>query len=107
MILKGFGCAMTEERAWLKLAEIFDSSKPLPSYDFVPFIGLCHGTAYLRRRRDINRVQEIHMDNYMFYHFLDNYQPNHPFVWPEDRSRVSRTLRATACGFLAAMCDDD
>ena len=99
---------MTEKKAWLKIAEMFDSDGPLPEMRLspFPFIGLCHGTVVLRRRGDISYTREDHMDRVMFAHFRYDNNPNHPFVWPKDASRVSRTLRATACCFLAAMCDD-
>ena len=107
MILAGFGCVMTEKEAWLKLAEMFDSNMPMPPIDenCYRIIGLCQGTAYLSLRRTITWGMEDQMDRHMFSHFQDddNYGT---FLWPENRRRTSRTPRATACGFLAAMCDD-
>ena len=94
---------MTEKAAWLELAEMFDSVEPLPIFrgvycDFPP-VGicdaiLCQGLPSRQGRRMRQR--------------LTSFQPHEWAIWywPENITRTSRTLRATACCFLAAMCDD-
>ena len=94
---------MTEKAAWLELAEMFDSVEPLPifrgEYCAFPVVGICD--AILRQGLPLRQCSRMRQR-------LTSFQPKEWAIWywPENITRTSRTLRATACCFLAAMCDD-
>ncbi|KKK52010.1 hypothetical protein LCGC14_3109250 [marine sediment metagenome] len=81
---------MTEKEAWLEIARTYDGDGPCQ-------VGLCWSIrdipscawrAAMRKR-------------------LRLFAPSRTAVWywPINKSREARDLRATACCFLAAMCD--
>ena len=84
---------MTESEEWLEIAAGFDNGmRPLT-------IGICAALAggatswkVFVKMRERLRLFAPHQ-NAIWY-------------WPQDTERSSRTLRATACCFLATMADD-
>ena len=101
---------MTEKEAWLELAEMFDSAKPTWYCGGVggPVSGICD--ALLQLAADQSKISwdmKLKMTRRLGEYFNPNGKDvSFEFFWPKNRLRTSRTLRATACGFLAAMCDD-
>lgn len=98
---------ITEKEAWLKLAEMFEPGRELPmvqdgSY-YGPVTGICIGTLCLRNRGLIDGVGEEEMDDRLERYFrpLKTYSG---YYWP--CGSLSRAARATACGFLAVMCEE-
>ncbi len=101
---------MTEKEAWLEVAEMFDSAGPTWGWRRMtdPVAGICDALSQLsdqqskisfaKKRRMIRRLGESFNPN--------GYDPWCDFFWPNNYLRINRTLRATACCFLAAMCDD-
>ncbi len=100
---------MTEKEAWLEVAEMFDSARPTWHFRGVvgPINGICDALLHLANEQsriscDVERVMIVRLGEY--------FNPNgknvwFEFFWPDNHRRTSRTLRATACCFLAAMCD--
>ena len=94
---------MTEKEAWLELAEMFGSGSRLPS--IYPDIstyrvrGICDGIDYLEDRGKIPNVLMLPMEKRLYESF-DN---GCIYFWGRNGARKPR---ATACCFLAAMCDD-
>ena len=99
---KGFR-EMTEKEAWLEIAEMFDSQEPT----WCPGVmGICWATVTLQHRGMIGYATKHEMINRLGEYFNPNGKdPTRDFFWPQDTRGVNRTLRATACCFLAAMCD--
>lgn len=96
---------MTEKEAWLELAKIYEPGKPVPGSDWFVRYGICHGIEYLQGGLD-NVSGEMASD---MRQRLEIFRPLDPdtetggYYWGD---RGSRQPRATACGFLAAMCND-
>ena len=87
---------MTEKETWLKIAAQFDAAGPCDA------IGICHGIDTLAAAAEASYA----LCNAMKVR-LRLFSPHQGgWYWPCDKRRVNRTLRATACCFLAAMCDD-
>ncbi len=101
---------MTEKETWLRIAEMFDSAEPTWMWCAMlePVAGICDALGQLAwQQREISRDERQEMIERLGEYFNPNgYDPACDFFWPNDRRRTSRTLRATACCFLAAMCDD-
>ena len=100
---------MTEKEAWLRIAEMFESGGPTWKwYATSPtIVGICQATAKLRSDFLIDWWMKDAMNARLAEHFNPNGKdPVFEFFWPENLRRTSRDLRATACCFLAAMCDD-
>ena len=98
---------MTEKQAWLELAAIFLSDEPLPTHQPVPFVGICSQLFTLVNRGAITAYRKGRMIRRLDEHFNPNgVNPKTHFFWLSTAERSIRDLRATACGFLAAMCDD-
>ena len=96
---------MTEKEAWLELAEMFESGKPVLQVhtDYVvsqPVDGICWGLEYLKQEGIIDSEMDSAMDERLY-----------AFFWPENTHKGYfwrkglRKPRATACCFLAAICD--
>ena len=100
---------MTEKEAWLEIAEMFDSQGPTWQYYGMaePVAGICDALLQLcSQRRKISLDGRRTMINRLGKYFNPNGKnPSFDFFWPNNRLRINRTLRATACCFLAAMCD--
>ena len=97
---------MTEKEAWLRLAEIFGADGELPTHFDWPLIGICSQTKTLVHRRSITRYMQRRMIRRLDKYFNPNgFNPESQFFWLPNTNRPTRTLRATACCFLAAMCD--
>ena len=98
---------MTEKEAWLELAEMFGSDRPLPQIrgtddNFATTVdGICWGIEYLTQQGNINLDTDEAMDDRLYSFFLPE-RSVAGYFWP----RGLRQLRAMACCFLAAMCDD-
>ena len=98
---------MTEKQAWLKLAGMYEPGARPPVYrDRCKALvkvrsGICFGLEYLEMRGDITKD----MDNTMEDRLREFFTPADfvAYFWPKGKCRAER---ATACGFLAAMCDD-
>ena len=84
---------MTESEAWLKLAEMFDN-------DTTTGVGLCYTVSDLA----IDQIITGRMSRGMHRRLL-LFAPRVGAIWfwPSSRNLEIRTLRATACCFLAAM----
>ena len=82
---------MTESEAWRNIAEKFDGDEGV-------LLGLCHAirTAYVpeNMRAQMRKRLTLFSNGPVWY-------------WPTTNTRNARTLRATACGFLAAMAEED
>lgn len=104
---------MTEKEVWLKIAEMFDSVEPTwkgPGY-YRRVIGICQATIRLADPgiglMSISYQMAERLNARLGEYFRPNGKdPACDFFWPENCHRASRTLRATACCFLAAMCND-
>ena len=98
---------MTEKQAWLELADKYEPGARPPVYrDNTQALrkvssGICFGLEYLQMRGDITDD----MDNTMDHRLHEFFSPGTfvGYFWPKGKCRAER---ATACGFLAAMCDD-
>ena len=105
---KGFP-EMTESEVWLKLAEMFDSAKPTWKFSGMvePVAGICDALlVILWDEESISLAQKHAMTDRLGEYFNPNGKDVRcDFFWPNNRRRTSRTLRATACCFLAAMSD--
>ena len=84
---------MTEKQAWLKFARDYDSTK------HVKHIGLCRTIEDSGVSGDMGFAMRERLRWFRPY-------PHAVWYWPCNRTRLTSTLRATACCFLAAMCDD-
>ena len=96
---------MTEKEAWLKIARMFTSGNlPLVIDARRTFRvdGICRGTLYLRKRGFIDRQREMEMDHHLEWRFRPPDTPG-GYYWPRNQDHHGE--RATACCFLAAMCD--
>ncbi len=97
---------MTEKEAWLELAKIFEPGRPALRVrtDYVPsqpVDGICWGIEYLHQKDTIDSVTDDAMDNRLYSFFRpENFIGG--YFWRKGLGQP----RATACGFLAAMCDD-
>lgn len=98
---------MTEKEAWLELAEKYEPGARPPVYrDDTNKLqkvssGICFGLEYLQLRNDITRDMNTRMD----FRLHEFFAPGTfvAYFWPMGECRAER---ATACCFLAAMCDD-
>ena len=98
---------MTEKEAWLEIAEMFESAEPVWEYSLYPTVGICDAGKRLCYQQcvihaDLNRKMMTRLGKY--------FNPNGKdvqweYFWADDTQRPTRDLRATACCFLAAMCD--
>ncbi len=86
---------MTEKEAWLELAEMFEGNNGTPD------LGLCDNITKLWEKDLI----DFRTEDSMVYR-LSLFDNGQVFYWPRNTRRPTRDLRVTACGFLAAMCDD-
>lgn len=82
---------MTEKEAWLELARTYEGTGHCE-------LGLCWSIREMLRCNCRVAMRKR----------LRLFAPGRSaaWFWPINKSRESRDLRATACGFLAAMCDD-
>ena len=91
---------MTEKEAWLELANGIETHKE----PYHTHTGLCYRiSAQLDGR--ISKVQQTVMQRR-----LKIFEPSPGAVWwwwPRENTPETRTLRATACCFLAAMAETD
>ncbi len=96
---------MTESEAWLKIAEMFESPGPTWRYFNQPITGICDSLKRLWVEESvISHTTEREMFHRLAKHFNPNGRnPAFEFFWDHNRRRSTRTLRATACCFLAAM----
>ena len=99
---------MTEKEAWLELAEMFDSAEPTWKFGGLEVAGICDALLHLwvTQSKISGEEKEGMIDRLGKYFNPNGKDPSFDFFWPNDRLRTSRTLRATACCFLAAMCND-
>jgi len=100
---------MTEKEAWLELAEMFDSAEPTWNYfaSTKSVTGICDALLVSYQKNEISSEEKRKMIERLGEYFNPNGRNiNWDFFWPNNCLRASRILRATACGFLAAMCDD-
>ena len=83
---------MTEKEAWLKIGDEYETLSN-------PTIGLC-----VRIRAFPTRMNPLKaaMRNRLF---LFAPHPGDVWYWNADNRKQTRAFRATACCFLAAMCD--
>lgn len=86
---------MTEKEAWLKIgAECMDSDV---------LIFLCHETSHHPRSWSTHfPAMRKRLALLVPERLYDHPEPCHDAWWG-----IQNEVRATACGFLAAMCDDD
>ena len=101
---------MTEREAWLELAKMFASGEPTWRWGcwggYV--IGICQGfTVQLDDGRITSWQAEQMMSRLDEYFNPNGKDPTFDFFWPDNIRRTSRTLRATACCFLAAMAEEE
>ena len=100
---------MTERDVWLKIAEMFDSAEPTwegKGY-YHRIVGICQATRKLADRRIISHQMANRLNDRLGFYFNPNGKDaDYDFFWPEDRRRTSRTARATACCFLAAIVEE-
>ncbi|KKM93880.1 hypothetical protein LCGC14_1204090 [marine sediment metagenome] len=101
---------LSKHKAWLKLAEMFEPGKRLPTLspsglylsrgDLNQRVGgVCIGTLYLSTRGWISKPRELEMDRDLRLHFKPP-KSHHGYFWPP---RTHRKERATMCGFMAAI----
>lgn len=90
---------MTEKEAWLHIAAEYASRRKLPC------LGLCYYAGNIMVECDLI---EASMGRTMCGRvFLFKPSPKADgWYWPQNFTRATRDLRATAACFLAAMCDD-
>ena len=96
---------LTEKEAWLKLASKYEPGGRPPAYRgrtgslIKVSSGICLGLEYLHLRDDITEDMDNTMDDRLHEFFAPcNFTA---YFWPKGKCRAER---ATACGFLAAMC---
>ena len=98
---------MTEKQAWLELASKYEPGARPPVYrDRSKTLmkissGICLGLEYLELRDDITKDMCNTMDERLHEFFAPDCFV--AYFWPKGECRAER---ATACGFLAAMCDE-
>ena len=98
---------MTEKEAWLELAGKYEPGARPPTYRDIGgklekvSSGICFGLEYLHLRDDITEDVDYTMNDRLHEFFAPGAFV--AYFWPEGECRAER---ATACGFLAAMCDD-
>ena len=93
---------MTEKEAWLELAAMFDSGRRLPVIyrhtNIWRVEGICDGICHLKDRGKISDTVAGLMEKYLY----DSFDNGRIYFWGRNGARQPR---ATACCFLAAMCD--
>ena len=100
---------MTEREAWLELAETFGADRPLPMHPRGwSLYGICSQLGRLYRQGTIPLCMEERMTTRLDECFNPNsVDLRKNFFWDAHDRRPTRDLRATACCFLAAMCEEE
>ena len=100
---------MTEKEAWLEVAAMFEADAPTwkPPDIWEPVAGICAALLDLHNHQSkISLVRKREMIGRLGKYFNpDARDVDCEFFWPDNDLRPTRDIRATACCFLAAMCD--